>query len=400
MMRVLFWSPAFWPELGGVQTFGVQLIRALRVRGYEFRVVTGQYAASVPSYEMFEGVSVHRFPFRNLLSSGRIDDVMDVSRQVAELKRSFVPDVVHLNDVGVGTFFHLTTSNAISAPTLLTLHGLWPGQTDARDSVAIRAIQAADWIACCSHATLQDARLLVPEISARSTVIHNARKAPDRAPSALPVTGQRLLYLGRLSREKGVDLALRAFAKIAPRFAGTRLLIAGGGPEREALERQAIESGMSDRVDFLGWVEPERVSELLNSVSMVLIPSRWEGFGLGALEAALMARPVVAARVGGLPEVVKDRVTGILVPVDDADALAAAVETLLTRPDEARRMGNAARKHAIETFNLQEKIEAYDSLYRNLTATWTGDQSEQAFAPGGIDGSANHDQGGTSSRRV
>jgi glycogen(starch) synthase len=97
------------------------------------------------------------------------------------------------------------------------------------------------------------------------------------------------------------------------------------------------------------------------------MPSRWEeAFGLVALEAALMARPVVATRVGGLPEVVLDGETGLLVQKDDSGALARAVGFLLDHPEQAMSMGNAGRLRAKEVFSLARYVDAYDTLYRRL----------------------------------
>ena len=365
-MRVLFWSPAFWPEIGGVQSFAAQLLVALRGQDYEFSVVTRQYASTLPARDTFHGIPVRRFPFRDVLASGKIDEMMEVRSRVAELKRTFAPDLIHLNAADATTFFHLTTANAFSAPTLLTLHGLAPDQGSDDHSVLIKMLQTADWVTCCSSAVLDEALRLAPHIASRSSVIHNAWTPGDLSPAPLRFDEPRLLCLGRLSREKGVDLAVEAFAVLARRFPEIRLVIAGDGPERQALADQAAGLGVSDRVDFVGWVAPDDVAALIEKASIVLVPSRWEGFGLVALEAAVMGRPVVATNVGGLPEVVKNNETGILVPVDEIDELVKAVEHLLTNPDRAIAMGAAARRHAMQAFNWSNHVEAYDRIYRRL----------------------------------
>jgi glycosyltransferase involved in cell wall biosynthesis len=106
---------------------------------------------------------------------------------------------------------------------------------------------------------------------------------------------------------------------------------------------------------------------LLNSATVVLVPSRKaEGFGLVALEAALMARPVVASRFGALPEVVMDGETGLLVDKDDPLALADAILTLLTHPDTAMTMGETGRRRAQDLFGLQRHVDSFDALYREL----------------------------------
>jgi glycosyltransferase involved in cell wall biosynthesis len=104
----------------------------------------------------------------------------------------------------------------------------------------------------------------------------------------------------------------------------------------------------------------------MNTATLVLIPSRRESFCLVALEAALMARPLVATRVGGLPEVVVHQQTGLLVEREDVRGIADAVSFLLERPETAAQMGKAARLRAREVFSWDRCVDAYDTLYRRL----------------------------------
>jgi glycogen(starch) synthase len=173
------------------------------------------------------------------------------------------------------------------------------------------------------------------------------------------------LCLGRLVPGKGFDLALEAFALIAHRFPEARMVMASDGPERSSLEELARRRGIADRVDFIGWVAFEDISALLNASTIVLMPSRLpEGFGLVALEAALMARPVIAARAGALQEVVVDGRTGLLVDAEDHAALARAIERLLANPQEAIDLGACAQRRAREHYTWARHVEAFDALYR------------------------------------
>ena len=121
--------------------------------------------------------------------------------------------------------------------------------------------------------------------------------------------------------------------------------MAGDGPEKSRLELLALSLGLARHVDFLGWVAPDRVGSMINTSTVVVVPSRWpEPFGLVALQAAQMGRPVVACRVGGLPEVVEDERTGLLVAADDEQAMADTIESLLSDVLFAKRMGERARQ--------------------------------------------------------
>ena len=174
-------------------------------------------------------------------------------------------------------------------------------------------------------------------------MIHNGLEVPVLVPQPLPFEPPRLLCIGRLSPEKGFDLAVTAFATVVQRFPRARLLIAGDGVSRFELEQLVAKQGIRHCVDFLGWVKPAEVLPLINGSTMVLMPSRQESLPMVALEAALMARPVVATRVGGLPEVVEHEQSGLLVETEDSQAFGEAIESLLRQPTLAVRMGQVAR---------------------------------------------------------
>src|SRR5262249_49915809 len=290
-------------------------------------------------------------------------NLMEVKRQVTRLRRAFAPDLLHVNAVDASNFFLLTTAHTHPAPLLVTLHGEWPA---GHNTIVKQILGAAAWVAGCSAAILAKGRQLVPEIAARSSVIYNGLELPSLLPRPLPTGEPRLLCLGRLSPEKGFDVAVTAFASLVQRFPHARLVVAGDGPERSKLEHQIRQSGLATWVKLAGAVSPGEVPALLNTVTAVLLPSRQEAFGLVALEAALMARPVVATCVGGLPEVVRHEQTGLLVKPEDPGALAEALAYLLHHADTVSRMGQAARRRAQAVFSLARCVSAYDALYRTL----------------------------------
>jgi len=360
-MRVMFWPAVFWPSIGGVQTMASDLLVALRERGHEFVVITERGSPDLPAEDEYEGIPVYRLPFAAVVRD--VDRLMKVRSQVIRLKREFAADLLHSFAVSANHFLHLTTQDAHPVPWLVTLHGAWPSSCD---SFVRRTLTTADWVVGCSAAILQLGCELAPEISSHSSIIYNAQEPASGHPSSLRFDPPVLLYVGRLSREKGVDVALAAFASLIERFPETRLVIAGDGPERAALERQADQLSLSRAIQFLGWVIPEDVLALIDSASVVVVPSREDSFPVVGLQAALMARPVVATRTGGIPEMVLDRETGHLVERESPKALADAIGSLLQHPNDARRMGEAARRRALAAFSFDRHVEAYDALYRML----------------------------------
>jgi glycogen(starch) synthase len=367
-MRILFWMGTFWPAIGGITVHAARLLPALQERGHEVIVVAfaSQDSLEVPYEAQHQNIRIYRFPFWK--SHNDVEEMVKIRQQLAQLRRSFAPDLIHKNGVGVGDFFLLRTTLDPPVPLLVALHEEWPKQVE---SVARQTLSSADWVVGVSAAILERGRQLAPEIISRSSVIHNAVSEPVVRPEALPVRTPRLLCLGRLVREKGFDLALTALASIVSRFDGLKLVISGDGPERVNLERQAADLGIDRHVEFTGWISPGAVPELINTATAVLMPSRWqEPFGLVALEAALMARPIVAAKVGGIPEIVLHEQTGLLVEPENSRALADAIACLLKDPPTAERMGLLARRRALENFSFQRHVNAYEAVYRRVVTDW------------------------------
>jgi len=148
----------------------------------------------------------------------------------------------------------------------------------------------------------------------------------------------RLLAMGRLHRNKGFDVAIRALALLPP---GAHLSIAGEGPERGALEALAREAGVAERVTFLGWRSD--IGALLAGCDVFVCSSRHEPLGNIVLESWSAGRPVVAAAAQGPSELIADGETGLLVPVEDAEALAWAIGALLADPQRAARIAQTGR---------------------------------------------------------
>jgi glycogen(starch) synthase len=366
-VRVLFWSDLFWPFIGGSEIFAAKLLSALRER-HEFIVVTRQDSPDLPLEACYNGIPVYRLPFFTALADRDAAGMISLRRRVAALKREFAPELIHIHNFGLSILFHLETADASTAPMLFTATlEILPGADTGPDTLLRRTLGAAAWVTGVSSDTLAQVRARAPETVSRSSVIFNGLDLPALLSKPLPTERPRLLCLGRLQTQKGFDLALSALPAVLDRFPEVRLTIAGDGPERAALERGASELKLTGFVDFIGWVSPDKVPELINTATIVLMPSRWEGFGLVALEAGLLARPVIATRVGGLPEVIADGETGILMESENSRALADAIMLLLADPEKAARIGQAARRRAQELFSWERCVAAYDTLYRRLT---------------------------------
>jgi N-acetyl-alpha-D-glucosaminyl L-malate synthase BshA len=162
---------------------------------------------------------------------------------------------------------------------------------------------------------------------------------------------------------KNVEQVVRVFAAVHDRM-DARLVMVGDGPEKPKAEHLARQLGVARHVLFLG--NQEVMEELLPLADVFLLPSSTESFGLVALEAMSAGVPVVASRVGGLPELVEHGVSGYLEPVDDVEAFVRAVLRVLEDPKAARRMGRAGRRRAIDEFHVDRVVERYRKVYEEL----------------------------------
>ena len=175
-----------------------------------------------------------------------------------------------------------------------------------------------------------------------------------------PVVGA----IARLSPVKGLNFLLRAIPGLLKRFPGLQVLLVGDGPARADLVRLAYKLGIADRVIVSHPVEDTRVP--LAALSVFVIPSLQEGFGLSAAEAMAAGVPVVASGIGGLSQIVEHGRTGLLVPPGDADSLREAVDQLLADSQRRREFAEAGRRSVKERFDLRRMVGQVEQVYRHV----------------------------------
>jgi glycogen synthase len=363
-MRVLFWSEYFWPYIGGSEVFAINLLPALQERGYEFLAVASHSNASSPDETEYRGIPIYRFPFREALAARDVQQIAEICRRMDEIIRRFRSDLVHMNSIGATDFFLHHATYVCPTPYLITMQQYIPREAVQPGSLLQKTLRGAERIVCCSANTLGEMREMAPDLVSKSTVIYPNVEAPALTPRPVPFDPPTLLCVGRALDAKGIDLAITAFSIAAARFPDLRLLIAGAGPALPALRQQVAALDIVRQVKFLGWIPPDEIPVLMDRSTIVVMPSRVEPFGLVALQAAQMARPVVGTRVGGLPEIVLDQETGLLVESEDVEGLAHAIVFLLEHPETTRQIGEAARRRALGVFNWDRYVRDYDALYR------------------------------------
>jgi len=205
--------------------------------------------------------------------------------------------------------------------------------------------------------------------------------AAGPAPAPYAGEGPRFLCIGRLIPIKGHVVLLRAFRTVLDARPDARLEIAGRGVLEHGLRDLTRSLGLEEAVSFLGHVTPVR--RAIDDAFAVVVPSLGEGFGMVALEAMERGRPVIAASIGGLGDLVRDGETGLLVPPGDAASLAAAMLALAEQPARAAEMGAAGRARAIERFPEARCTERTEEVYRYWLERRHADAPERLAPRGG-----------------
>ena len=172
--------------------------------------------------------------------------------------------------------------------------------------------------------------------------------------------------VSRLRQEKGIDTLIKAFSLLTQNYTNIHLLIVGTGPDEEVLKSYVKESGISSQVVFYGQASWERAMELLSIMDIVVVPSRFEGFGLTAAEAMAAGKPVIASNTSGLKEVVCDNQTGLLFPVGDFEALKNSMVKLASDSGLRENLGLAGKERVKKYFSIESFRKKIYALY-NIT---------------------------------
>jgi glycosyltransferase involved in cell wall biosynthesis len=291
--------------------------------------------------------------------------------------RRLQPRVLHIHHVWPAADRYLSwlAASAGVPHVVVTEHITGQSHSPGQRALKRRELRQADAVTAVCGAVADSLVRDYGVARARVRVVPNGADPPDEE-SERPVARRLRDELGagpfrplwvcpaRLEAQKGHAVLLDALARVRAQNLEFVAVLAGEGSLRAELERRAHDAGLGDRVRFAGQVEP--IGPLLAAADACVLPSLWEGLPLSLLEALARARPVVASRVGGIPEVVEDGVHGRLVPPGDPAALAAALEEFHRRPDGARRMGLAGAARVEAEFTWPRVVEAFEELYDDV----------------------------------
>jgi glycosyltransferase involved in cell wall biosynthesis len=371
---------------GGAEAGCETLRNGLRARGFEVRILAARTGPNEIADDLCYGT---KRSHRTLLQTAN----PSAWWALRKVLRDWKPDVVHVRMFltqlsplilpllhNVPSIYHAVWYRAICPKGTKVLPGGKPcpftwgkaclreGCLPARDwaplMLQMRMLEAGRGAfrrtVANSHALAE--RMDVAGAGPAEVIWNGVPEAPiDRTRSEIP----SVAFAGRLVPEKGVDVLLRALAKLPE----GRLIVAGDGPERLALEALARELGIADRVRFAGLLDRDALVREVRGVWAHAAPSVWrEPFGMVAPEAMMRGTPVVASAAGGLAEVVVDGETGMLVAPGDVDALSSALGRIFADRQLSLKLGAAGRERAMRHFHEAVWVERFAELYAKVCA--------------------------------
>ncbi len=272
----------------------------------------------------------------------------------------------------------IVAAKLAGVPIIIThMHALHEWRTKQRIWIAAKLFNRADKVVAVSNVIKQglvEKLHLEPQkiVTIHNGIDLNGFSKPvdvDRQKEKLGLEKDELVFgaIGRLVRFKGFSYLLEAVKIINSQLPNFKLVIVGGGELEQELKQKAQALGITDKVIFTG--RQDNVLPFLAIFDIMVISSITEGFGIAALEAMAMGKAVVASRVGGIPEVVEDGVSGLLVPPEKPAALAEAIIKLIENPGLRETMGQAGRIRVEKFFSIQRVFEQTVTLYQNLLKT-------------------------------
>lgn len=339
-------------NFGGAERFVVDLVNSSHKFDYSVLVFKNE----IPLAEEIKdaNVKVYVVEKKNLFSF-----ITDLKDKLRELR----PDIAHTHLFG-GDIYGRLAAHRLGIPVVTTEHNFNQGEGFVKNRIKKYLRNYTDQYIACSEG-VKEYMQTTYKIKKDIQVIRYGidLKRFDRVKPLQIDKKIRFLLLGRLTRQKGYDLALKIFAKL--REYDWTLAIVGEGEEENRLKSLAKNLQIQERVSFLP--PTHSVSELLEKTDVMLMPSRWEGLGIVIMEAMTAGRLVIGSRVGGIPELIKHGDNGLLVEQGNVLEWAAQLKKVFENQDRYFKLGERAREYARTNFGVEKMVGEYESVYNKLT---------------------------------
>ncbi|MBI5728535.1 MAG: glycosyltransferase [Candidatus Magasanikbacteria bacterium] len=343
---------------GGAERFVVDLVNNSRPEDYRYSIITFFSDNPLEVAIRRSGAPVTVVPKHGKIS---LRLFLDLRHKLSELR----PDIVHTHLFGADLWGRVAAWS-LGIPVVTTEHSTNHDESSLKHLVKrLLGFMSKNSVACS-----KDVRLFMKKYYGsdpnKVEIIHNGIDIERFCHLPPPAWKKplKLLMVGRLTRQKGHDIALAALAKL--KDLPWQLTIVGNGPWHHDVIERIRALGLADRVTRYPFTQ--NIEEHLARHDILLMPSRWEGLGVVAMEAMAAGRTVIGSEVGGIPEIIESEKTGYLVPSEDPSALAHKLRWCFAHPAECQRVGDAARTCAKEHFGIADTVKKYETVYRRVIA--------------------------------
>ena len=384
VILAVWWLDRF----GGMERHVTELACALRRAGHRVLVVSQMPLRRPNPYarQLREaGIPLHCPPaalwiassLRLALTAPDRPTLLDqwMLRTLARECAALPAPLLHVHGCRLAQAWLLPWARERRIPTVYTEHVTISELGGAFTAAAPRHALAAGALLTVSEHARRDLLALLP--APRPVALTGHIVSTPAPAAASPTAPPYLLCPARLTAHKGIDVLLRAFAALAPRHPQLRLILAGTGDRSRELKALARALALGRSVEFAGHLPPAALAERMARATAVVLPSRSEGLPLALLEAMAHGRAIVASAIGGIPEMIQDGATGLLVAPDHPDALARALERLLTDSALRDRLGAAARTAFLATPHHESSVLSTTlDLYRQVCAEFPADAAK------------------------
>lgn len=333
--------------------------------------------SQVPFYDVLDGVEVYYprylvFPKAFLFASSGVRMYWGIRRLARDIEREFPFDLIHAHMALPDGYAGLLISMEYQKPLVVTFQATDLDITANRSRSCLSALQKVfSYAERVISPSPRLAKTLVCMFDIKPVVIGYGIDINEiftkRSELLLGYEGHRiLLSVSRLIPTKGIDLNILAVKRLVNKYENLLYLVIGEGPERPVLEQLTYELNLTKHVRFIGQVPHYRAMEYMAACEVFTMPSWQETFGLVYVEAMAHAKPIIAVRGQGVDGVINNGETGLLVKPRDVDSLVEALDFLLSHPDEAKTMGERARRLVLENYTWEKNAEKTIEIYKEV----------------------------------
>ena len=367
MKKVLFITSLYYPHVGGIETMITELSKFYRSQGINSVILTKKWPTTLPSHSYYNGVEIYR-----VISARKKEEFFELIKWLKKNDSKIKADIVHIIGVRrplpliglmLGRLWNVPVISTIAGGDIPDKYDPQPGIIWEEGKELIpNVLRQSDDVNCVSKYLGRDLKKLLPDIKKIGTLYAGIDLSIINKAKKEKINNQYIFSLRRLDPSKGIDILIKAYNLIKNRFPKLYLVISGEGHEEQKLKKLVAKYHLSERVIFTGTVKFKKGIVFLKGAILTVVPSLSEGGGLVNIEAQAAGCPVIASRVGGIPEYVKDGKSGVLFESGNYKELAKKISQVIDDKRLREKIIKGGYEYA-KSFDWNKLAPQYIELY-------------------------------------